>query len=177
MYAIDFTLYRSSAAWLLDDIYDGLAQTYALPQRSVLLAALEASFHWEGIQAYYLDSLIEENRRHVYELRFKTREGAHDFTTLFVSLEDAGQVHGLSIRFPARGDRHCSSKMLGWIKEWKIKFPALEVEFELQGYGEREGLRFIREHSLSAFVWEEKLRRYLHVTDHFHEVKEIKKGL
>jgi len=48
------------------------------------------------------------------------------------------------------------------------------IEFECAGFGERDTFRFIREHSLSAFVWQERIARYLHVTDHLMEVKEVR---
>lgn len=179
MYAIDFTIYRAeSAPHLLDSIYDHLISTYTLPPRPVLMASLEATIEWPGIQGYYLDNLMEQNHRHIFQIRFKTTVKSREFTSLFISLEEdeGATCHQVTLRFPARGDRQCHSQVLSRLKEEKIKHPALEIEFQMEGFAEREEHRFIRERLLSAFQWEDKLRRYLHVDDRFRDVSEVKKG-
>lgn len=178
MYAIDLTLWPASSPWFLGNIYGNLVQAYGLPPSPVLMASLEATIDWPGIQAYYLDSLTEQNRRHLFQIRFKASEKARDLTSVFISLDEDEEntPHQIALRFPARGDRHIHSRILSWMKEIKLKHPALECEFELAGFAERSELRFIRERYLSAFQWEEKLERYLHVDDRFRDISEVKKG-
>lgn len=179
MYAIAMQLYAASGSQINTDIYEKLAQTYHLPSIESLLMSMEQDIEWgnvdKAVQVYFIDNLREPNRRHVFQIRFKTNPDAHEHTAIFVSIESK-QVHNLSLQFPSRGDRHCSAKIIEWLKEI-TKSSGTDVEFELAGYGERDTLRYIREHSLSAFQWHAELNRYLHVTDRPWEVKETKKGM
>lgn len=126
-------------------------------------------------QVYYLENLREANRRYLFQVRFPTHAGARELSSCFLSLEDASHVHQLSLQFPARGDRGVSSRILGWLKEaWHRE--RTDIEFEIAGFGERSHYRYICEHSLSSFQWNETLQRYLHVTDHFQEIKEVRGG-
>lgn len=173
MYAITLQVYGSSAT----EVYQELVNIYKLPTLAMLVTSLDRDISWQACtpetQVYFLDGLKEPNRRNVFQIRFKTNnKESKNFTSVFVSLDTGNEtVHILTLQFPTRGHRACSSNVIACLKRSREK----EIEFEIEGYGERETLRFIREHSLSAFQWNESLRRYLHVTDHFNEVKEVKK--
>ena len=159
-------------------LYANLAEMYRLPTVTTLLASIEEDQQWQcdpSVQLYFLENMREANRRHLFQVRFTTSKQAREFTDCFLSIEGS-RIHQLSLHFPAKGDRQCHSYMIGWLKEMAKDGQAVP-EFEIAGFSEREGLRFIREHSLSAFKWQEQLRRYLHVTDDLAAVKEVKKGL
>src|SRR6266567_8376442 len=137
----------------------------------MLVTSIDEEIDWQPCepetQVYYIDNLRETNRRHLFQVRFRTSPDARELSSIFISVEKDYQVHTLSLQFPPKGDRGCSSRIIAFLKRW----PGTEErpEFEVCGFGEREGYRFIREHSLSAFVWDDSLQRYLHVTDHASE--------
>ena len=161
-------------------LYAELAEMYRLPPLLTLVAALEVDQEWRqydpSVQGYYLDNLREQNRRHLFQVRFSTSKQSREYTDAYLSIKEDGAIHQLSLHFPAKGDRQCHSYLLGWLKGM-LKDGQAVPEFEIAGFGERDSLRFIREHSLSAFRWQEQLRRYLHVTDDPQSVKEVKKGM
>jgi hypothetical protein len=169
MLAISMSIYGPPST----EIYQQLAETYNLPTIGMLVASIDHDISWQcdpSTQVYYVDNLREQNRRNTFQIRFEVRPGMHDMIDVFVSLnEDNQTVHSLSIRFQPRGNRGCASKVLAWLKS--AAHDGKEAEFEIQGFGERDGLRFIREHSLSAFQWHETLQRYLHVTDDIRAIK------
>lgn len=179
MYASDMTIYPSEP-WIPLAIYNQLAEVYKLPTVVQLITSLDESIPWQGVdpetQIYYLDNLKEANKRHLFQVRFKTRKEARAFTSLFLSVNEDNTIHTLSLAFPTPGDRGCSSRLIGWLKEFQ-KNNNSQVEFEISGYAERNTLRDINEQVLSAFVYQPQLQRYLHVTDVVREVKEVKKGL
>lgn len=173
-----FSLKLFNPAWVNTAIYLQLAETYRLPSIDTLLVSMEKDVAWAcdpSTQVYYLDNLREAVKRDIFEVRFKTSERAREYTDLFLSVKDY-EVHLLTFSFGGRGDRRCSSRVIGWLKEIAKK-QAVELEFEVEGVAEKELVRFIREHSLSAFQWNARLERYLHVTDDYREVKEVKRGI
>ena len=160
-------------------LYVNLAEMYRLPSLTMLQDSLEEDQDWRpydpAVQCYYLDNVRETNRRHLFQVRFGTSVQSREYTDAYLSI-DGDRIHQLTLRFPAKGDRQCHSYLLGWLKEM-LKDGQTTPEFEIAGFSERDSLRFIREHSLSAFRWQEQLRRYLHVTDDLQAVKEVRKGL
>lgn len=149
MYAI--TMHLSGAA--VGPIFGSLAETHHLPPIPLLIAATneEAMLsRYSDVQVYVLDNLREPIRRFVYEVRFKTHRGGSALTTLYLSVEFDGNPHQLSLQFSAKGDRGCSSRVIGWLKEGE-KRGEFEPEFEIAGYSEDRQFRYVCEHSLSVF--------------------------
>ena len=161
------------------EIYERICEIYKLPAPAILRVGLVAGVDHSllcdsDIQVYWLDNLREANRRDLFEIRFKAVKQAREFTDLHLSLEgrDIIHIHQLSLRFPAKGDRLLSSRVIEW-----LKLPRLEgTLFEIEGFAERRDLRFIRERNLAHFAWNDRLGRYLCGTDHFDEVREIERG-
>jgi len=176
MLALTFEVHQGPAT----HIYQELADFYHLPGISMLVRSIDEEIDWSPCEAqtqvYFVDNLRGPNRRHVFEIRFRTSLDAHDLAACYLSVDQDRSVHGLFLQFPPRGNRGCSSRMIGWLKEL-TKRVRIDPDFEICGIGERESYRFIREHSLSAFVWHEGFARYLHVTDHPGEVRERKQGI
>ncbi len=161
------------------EIYARISEIYRLPApaalRLGLLAGIEGSLLCDpDTQVYWLDNLREANRRDLFEIRFKASPKAREFCDLHLSIEgqDIVHVHQVSLRFPAKGDRLLSSRIIGWLKLERLA----GVQFEIEGYAERRDLRFIREHNLSHFYWNDRLERYLCGTDHLVEVREVERG-
>jgi len=171
MHAISLQIFGSPST----EIYQQLVDTYNLPTIAMLIASIQHDISWqcdEATQVYFVDNLREQNRRNTFQIRFESRPGAHELIDIFVSMESINEeeIHTLSLRFPARGNLGCASKVLGWLKS--ERHHKQEISFEIQGFGERESLRFIREHSLSSFQWyEPPIGRYLHVTDDPRAIK------
>jgi hypothetical protein len=158
MYALTLTLFRPTTA--LSAVYNELATTYKLPPSSQLLESLDHTVVWTcdpAVQVYYLENMREDPRRYLFQVRFKTQPKARGFVSLFLSIEeDKRTLHMLSLHFPAKGDRGCSAKILSWLKDMQ-QHEGIATGFEIEGWSEREGLRFIRERSLKAFSWQERL--------------------
>lgn len=178
MYTFSMKLFQPS--WVNTAIYSQLEETYKLPSLETLLASIDQDVIWScdpTTQAYYVDNLREANKGHMFQLHFNTTKDAREFTDLFMNVEGAN-VHSLALHFGSRGDRRCASRIIGWLKDiTKKQQAAIDLEFEVAGVAERDEVRFIREHSLTAFQWHDTLTRYLHAVDDFRAVKEVKKGM
>ena len=53
---------------------------------------------------------------------------------------------------------------------------ARDVPLKIEGFAEDRTLRFIRESKLSAIVWNNGLKRYLHISENPHDVSEVRRG-
>lgn len=176
MYTFSMRLFHPG--WVNTVIYSQLEETYKLPSLETLLASIDQDVVWNcdpTTQAFYVDNLRETNKGHMFQLRFKTTKDAREYTDLFMSVE-RNTVYSLALHFGSRGDRRCMSRIIGWLKDIAKK-QAIDLEFEVAGVAERDEVRFIREHSLTAFQWNDTLTRYLHAVDDFRAVKEVKKGM
>lgn len=159
-------------------VYERLADRYRLPTVRTLISSLDNEITWQtDAEVYYLENLREASSKHLFQLRFTTSEVTSNLTSLFMSVEES-IVCTMTLHFPVKGDRRCSSFVLETIKQLVREVKTNDLPFVVEGYMETsDNLHYIREQKLSAFVWVEDIRRYLHVWENPKFVKETKKGL
>jgi len=183
MYCTKIDIFGSQAYPLFAGaIYEKIAEHYRLPDIRLILKSLNETVDWPDrdynrLEAYYLDNLIEENRRDLFQIRFSTAANSRELTSLFLSVEES-QVKTISVQFPGRSGQMAGSHIIACIKSaihvFHISPSSLEIE--VQGFLEEGWAGYIKEHSLSAFVWVEPINRYLHVKENPHGTEFVRKG-
>lgn len=182
MYCLKFSLYGSRSDRLaLSAIYEQIAERYFLPSLHQLRQSIDSSIVWPAgdYQAYYLDSLREQQTKHLFQVRMRTQKASRNYSDIFMSMESQAPyaLLNMTLQFPPSGDRGFSSFVLGLLKEFQ-KEQNLDIDFLLEGVLERPGFFkdiSLREQSLSAFRWIPELERYLHVRERVEDVQEIRR--
>ncbi len=167
---------------LLNAIYGSLAERYQLPSVDLLLKSKEEDVQWPDreysrFEVYYLDNLIEANRRDLFQVRFSTAKNSRELSSIFLSVEES-IVHNFSIQFPGRSGQYAGSHVIGDMKSviHTLHFDPRDLQFETQGFPEQGMATYIKEHSLSAFSWVGGLGRYLHVREDPRGVHDVRRG-
>jgi hypothetical protein len=183
MYITQIDMYGSRAYPLvLGMIYGNIAEHYELPEIELLLQSLKREVSWPDrsrnhLEVHYLENMLEQKECTDFQVSFTTSKDARALTSLFLSIEQS-QVKELSIWFPGRTGRMSATKVIAWMKSsmTTLHMPSKELEFEVQGFTEEGPSTYIKEHSLSAFVWIDALNRYLHVRENPRGIDDIKRG-
>lgn len=183
MYITQIDMYGSrSYPLVLGMIYGNIAEHYELPEIETLHQSLKTEVSWPDrsrsrLEVYYLENMIEQQERADFQVSFSTSKDARGLTSLFLTLEQS-QVRELSIWFPGRTGRMSATKIIGWMKSSMatLHMPPKELQFEVQGFAEEGPSNYIKEHSLSAFIWIEALNRYLHVRENPRGIDDVKRG-
>lgn len=184
MYCTKIDLYGSRAYPLaLGAIYEKVVEYYDLPSIELLLRSLQRDVQWPKgrhgrLEAYCLDNLKEQSETTIFQVRFATAPDARELTALFISIEES-QVKNMSFQFPGKSGRLAGSRVIAWIKSTchDLHIGPRDLEFEIQGFIEEQGQAgYVKEHSISAFVWIEGLGRYLHIRENPRDVQEVRRG-
>ena len=109
---------------LLGAIYEKIAEHPRLPDLRLIQRSAKEEVRWPDrsynrLEVYYLDNLVEANRRDIFQLRFSTAPNSRELTSLFLStastfLESPRFSHGEERKQPA-----------GWV----FSFPAFKLNF------------------------------------------------
>lgn len=182
MYCLKLGLYGSRAdRQALSAIYEQIAERYFLPSLDQLRQSIDHTIAWPvgDYQAYYLDSLREQQTKHLFQVRTRTHKASRDYSDIFMSMQsqEPYALLNMTIQFPSRGDRGFSSFVLGLLKEFYAQ-QHLDIDFLLEGVLERPGVfkdNSLREQNLSAFRWIPELERYLHVKERVEDVHEVRR--
>lgn len=180
MYVTNFHIYGSKQYPLvLGSLYEAIAEKFELPALETLVKSLNNDVEWNRternrLQVHYLEDMIEQQDKSVFQVRFATNKDVRDLTSLFLSVR-ASQVLNISISFPGRNGRGAFSKMLALLKSLSHRLRTNELDFEIEGFSESSPT-YIRERSLSAFVWVDGVGRYLHTRENPNQIDEVKKG-
>jgi hypothetical protein len=153
---------------LVSGLYGAIAEKYTLPSLELLCVAAEKEVEWperDTLQVFYLDNLMKAIDYQLFQVRFTAGKEAKQMISLFLSVKD-GIVVNMSATFEGRSGRGAFSNMLGFLKSLAhtLKIDTRDIDFEIQGFAESH-MAYIREHSLSAFVWSERHGRYLHIKE------------
>lgn len=183
MFVTKFDIYgKGNPPGLLEDLYGGIVDIYNLPPVAMLRASVVNSVKWpdtstNGLQVFYLENMIEEQRPLIFEIRFEGNAEAREHVSVFLSLYE-GTIGNLSIQFPGRNGRGCFSRIMATMKSLAHtqRLDPKGLNFEIQGFPETGNARYIREHSLSAFVWSDLINRYLHTSEDESKLSEVKRG-
>ncbi len=182
MHTTSLSIFASSTVAAKHFVWENLREMYHLPSIYMLWEGMNKRISWEGvspeIRIDYLEPLRDETpQQTVFQIRYKSALENRHLISMHISIEPDSKIHSMAWTFPKYGDRGCSSKIIGWMKEHsKIEGMKDLYQFEICGVAERGGLRHVNERSLSAFVYCEQIGgRYLHVTDDINQVREVKK--
>lgn len=169
---------------LLGSIYAAIAEEYHIPEIKLLLQSLKNDVAWPKsdyeYQVYFLDDLMKSSDVTLFQVRFKSSASSRDFVSIFLSVYDNASIKHCSIQFPGRNGRMTFSKCLEKVKfvTKTLGMHTTELDFEASGFPEalnRSGaVDWMKEHSLSAFVWHEDgpTRRYFHVRENPDLIRE-----
>lgn len=183
MFVTKFDIYgKGNPPGLLEELYAGIAETYSLPPVAMLRASVVNNVKWpdtstHALQVFYLENMIEEQRPLIFEIRFKGNAEAREHVAVFLSLYE-GTIGNLSIQFPGRNGRGCFSRCMATLKSLAHtqELGPRDIKFEIQGFPEAGNARYIREHSLTAFVWSDLVERYLHSSEDERLLSEARRG-
>ncbi len=182
MYVTQIALYGNKRYPLaLGLIYNVVAEYYKLPDLKLLQASARDTVQWPvttpPLQVYYLDSLTEASDKDIFQVRFGSSKDARDLISLFVSFHES-QVQNMTFVFPGRTGRGAASIVIGSIKSaaHQLSLNANDLDFAIEGFTEVGLALYIREHSLTAFVWIEPLNRYLHFKEDPGKIQDVRKG-
>lgn len=182
MYCTQLSVYGNRVYPLLvGAIYEAVCLDYNLPSVDLLMRSLKNDVVWptgdNNLQVYYLDNLQENNRKDLFQIRFATSRDARELVSVFLSVEES-RVVNMTVHFPGRTGRGCFSRILAAMKSaaHQLGLNAREIQFEVQGFPEAGLSTYIREQSLTAFVWVEGLGRYVHVKEDPSKFTDVRRG-
>ncbi|HEX3643602.1 MAG TPA: hypothetical protein VHV10_20125 [Ktedonobacteraceae bacterium] len=183
MYCTKIDIFRCPKYPLvLGAIYEKIAEHPRLPDLRTIQKSAKEDVTWPDrsynrLEVYYLDNLVEANRRELFQLRFSTAPNSRELTSLFLSIEES-QVVSISIQFPGKTGQMAASHVIGAIKSTvhELKISPDDLYLEVQAFPEQGSASYISEHRLSAFVWINGLDRYLHVREDPQGVRMVRTG-
>jgi len=166
-------------------VYERIADMYRLPPMETILGAIARPseyINWgdtsySSLEAYHLEDMIAPpyGNKYVLEFRFRASREARKKTSLFMSVQN-GLILQLSIQFPGRAGRTAGSYIIAIIKSvaHNMRFHPGAINLEIEGFYEVDKPGWIREKTLSAFVWQPGLDRYLHVDENPTRVRDTR---
>jgi hypothetical protein len=164
----------------LTALYGAIADKYQLPELELLLRSLKSDVQWphaDRLQVYFLDSLMEQTEKDLFQVRFASSKDARDLVSIFLSVQGS-RIQNMTVIFPGRYGRGTFSIILGLLKSTAhtLNMQARDFEFQAEGFPEAGPATYIRERSLSAFVWIDGLNRYVHVKEDPSRFSEVRRG-
>jgi hypothetical protein len=181
MYCTTLSLYGSKQYPLaLTALYGAIAEKYQLPELELLQESLHDEVQWpatERLQVYFLDSLTERNEKDLFQVRFAPFHEMRDLISIFLSVQES-RLQNMTVQFPGVSGRGAFSTILGLLKStsYTLHMRPGEFEFQAEGFPEAGTTKYIREHSLTSFVWVEGLGRYIHVREDPSRFQEVRRG-